>query len=1579
MDETRGESGGWVMVDATVIKGYELRERIGSGGFGVVHRAFQTTVGREVAIKIILPHFANHPDFIRRFENEAQLIARLEHLHIVPLYDYWRDQHGAYLVMRWLRGGSLKDALQKGPFDLEAAALLLDQIGSALEAAHRNDVIHRDLKPANILFDEDGNAYLADFGIAKNLKPGDGATTDSGIILGSPDYISPEQARNGSVTAQTDIYCFGVVLYEMLAGQHPFPAANSVERLYKHLNEPLPALANLADAIADDVNAVISKATAKNPLHRYADALEMASAFRSAAALQRAQTDESLVKQLTLREHEILQLVVDGCTNQEIAQQLYITVATVKWHVRHLYRKLHVRSRVQAICRARELDLIGADADTHALDSPSTYVVLPEPENPYKGLRAFQTTDARDFFGRETLIQKLVNRMNEHHRLAHFLAVVGPSGSGKSSLVKAGLVPALWRGDIAGSERWFVAEMMPGTRPLDELEIALSRVAADRSEQLREHLDRDANGLLRIAALILPNDGSELVLIIDQFEEVFTLVEDETARTHFLDLIYHAVTDARSRVRVIVTLRADFYDRPLHYPQFGELLRQRMETVLPLSAEELEAAIVKPAARVGVLFEDGLVPTITAEVNYQPGALPLLQYALTELFERRSGRTLTQQAFHEIGGAIGALAQRAEELYQEQDETSKETIRQMFLRLVTLGEGAQDTRRRVHLSELRAITGSPDVMDEMIDTFAAYRLLSLDHDPLTRSPTVEVAHEALLQEWERLREWLNTSRADVRLQRQLAAHAAEWDRAQHDVSYLLRGSRLKQFERWSAETELALTPGERAYLDASVDEHDRQAHLERERQAREARLEHRARRVLQGLVGVFLLAALISAALAVFAFGERATAQQQRDSALRQAAVNRSLMLANDAEGAVANGNTDLGLLLALEAVNMDDPPRNAVRALETVGFAFGARAILRDEGNAIVTVAFSPDSRFALSGGCAQLTGDTCAESELILWDVKNGVERQHFPGPAAWVKEMAFHPDGQTALAAYDDGSIIRWDVQNRQRLHTYRGHSGGVNSVAISPDGRLMASGGADGLVLLWDVESGALLHRFDDHTDAVNRVRFSPDGQLLAAGSDDKLIMVWNAATLERVQRLEGHSSGISAMGFRPGYTGTNTTLISAAGLDLREWDFETGETIRSYQVACTSVALAITPDGRTLAISSCAATALYDLENWQFKQSSEAEAHSDVIALAISPDGRYVLEGQFHGQLQLSNMPNTAEIHRFEAEVPLSSSELSPDGRYLLTGAYSGGIAILWDTQTGEEVRRFENQADSVMTVGFSPDGQQAVIGSADWMGNTKDRQLVLVDINTGQVLHRLEGHEFGVRTHAFSPDGRLLLTGGLMFGAGWNDHEPGDFGELILWDVQTGELIRRFDDRIGVFDIAFSADGQQAYTAHLGPALTKTWDVSTGQETGRFDGFCAVILGYEENTVLADMSLIDLQTNDVIRRFVGDYHGGIMAMGISADGRYLISGDTSGDLILWDYATGEKIRQFPVYTTTIWNAFFSPDGQTAYSSAYEGPVRQWRVADWALEELLAWIHANRRIRDFTCDERAQYDIEPLCE
>nr|MBA3874885.1 protein kinase [Anaerolineae bacterium] len=478
------------------LKGYELHERIGAGGFGAVYRAYQSTVGREVAVKIILPRLANQPDFIRRFETEAQIVARLEHPHITPLYDYWRDSEGAYLIMRWLRGGNLHDALQKSAFDVRAAALLLDQMADALSLAHRNHVIHRDIKPANILLDEDGNAYLTDFGIAKDLN-GAVNNTQADAIVGSLDYISPEQARSEAVTHRTDIYSLGVTFYEVLTGEHPFQNLSSVERLYKHINDPLPNITILDPAMTEQVNQVIQKATAKNPEHRYADVLAFAADFRQAIAVQSAPVN--IIELLTQREQEILQLIVDGNSNKEIAQRLTVTLSTIKWYVNQIYAKLGVRSRVQAMVRARELNLL--TKSTAAVSAVPVSTEDFQPENPYKGLRAFQPADNQDFFGREMVTAKLVKALDEGHEFKRFLAVVGPSGSGKSSIVKAGLIPALWRGDLPGSEKWFIIDLLPGAHPLDELEIALTRIAANQSGSLKEQLSRDKRGLIRAAQL----------------------------------------------------------------------------------------------------------------------------------------------------------------------------------------------------------------------------------------------------------------------------------------------------------------------------------------------------------------------------------------------------------------------------------------------------------------------------------------------------------------------------------------------------------------------------------------------------------------------------------------------------------------------------------------------------------------------------------------------------------------------------------------------------------------------------------------------------------------------------------------------------------------------------------------------------------------------------------------------------------------------------------------------------------------------------------------------------------------------
>ena len=340
------------------LKGYELRERVGAGGFGVVYRAYQIGIGRDVAIKVILPEHANRPDFVRQFEVEAQLIARLEHPHIVPLYDYWRDPEGAYLVMRWLPS-SLRASLERGAWSLDATARLLEQIAGALTVAHREGVIHRDIKPDNLLLDEgDENAYLADFGIAQDINIATSAA--EGLIIGSPAYLTPEQIKGEPLTPRTDIYSLGLVVYEMLVNEKPYPDATTpVELIQHHLNTPLPLIRTRRPNLPAAIDEVLQTATAKNPEHRYANALRFAAAFRAGLPhLQRAPA-QPLIEALTARELDILRLIVEGLTNGEIAERLVFSPTTVKWYVRQIYTKLDVHNRHQAIERAQQLNLLG--------------------------------------------------------------------------------------------------------------------------------------------------------------------------------------------------------------------------------------------------------------------------------------------------------------------------------------------------------------------------------------------------------------------------------------------------------------------------------------------------------------------------------------------------------------------------------------------------------------------------------------------------------------------------------------------------------------------------------------------------------------------------------------------------------------------------------------------------------------------------------------------------------------------------------------------------------------------------------------------------------------------------------------------------------------------------------------------------------------------------------------------------------------------------------------------------------------------------------------------------------------------
>jgi DNA-binding SARP family transcriptional activator/ABC-type glycerol-3-phosphate transport system substrate-binding protein len=584
-----------------------------------------------------------------------------------------------------------------------------------------------------------------------------------------------------------------------------------------------------------------------------------------------------------------------------------------------------------------ERQILGHDPD---LDISIEVAVAPAPtavvRNPYKGLQPFGEADTGDFFGRQSMVEELIGRVV----VDRFVAVVGPSGSGKSSVVRAGLIPALRAGAVPGSEKWAIAQTLPGAHPFEELEAALLRAAPDAAPAgLGGQRRGDDLDLLRWVLRILPDEESRLLLVIDQFEELFLLVTDEQVRARFIRNLVEAVEDPHGRLTVVVTLRADFFDRPLDYPLLAPLVVDGQLSVLPITAPELEAATVRPAVGVGVGVEPELVAELIGEVAQQPGVLPLFEFVLTELFEQRVDDRLTLARYRELGGLQGALSRRADELYEQLDEEQRGAAHQVFLRLLTLGEGTEDTRRRVERDELESLESGRPAVEAVLASYGEARLLTFDRSALTNRPTVELAHEALLREWPRLRRWIDEARDDLRLHRALAIELQEWESAGRDEDYLLTGSRLALYDDWSTTTSLGLTDAEHEFVAASDLRRSTEQSAERVRQENEQRLERRALTRLRALVAILAIATIAAVALTAFALNRSSEAERQRDRAEQQteeaerqkveaelarddAVIAGQVVRIKELTAAsLANGQTDpeLGLLLALYAVDLSD------------------------------------------------------------------------------------------------------------------------------------------------------------------------------------------------------------------------------------------------------------------------------------------------------------------------------------------------------------------------------------------------------------------------------------------------------------------------------------------------------------------------------------------------------------------------------------------------------------------------------------------------------------------------------------
>ena len=1494
------------------IRGYDLKEVIGSGAYGVIHRAVQPVIGRDVAVKIIHPRFANDPAFIRRFESEAQTIARLEHPHIVPLYDYWRESDGAYLVMRLFRGGNLQAGLELGPWPLDRIQRLLDHIGPALEAAHRQGIVHRDIKPANILFDEDQNAYLSDFGIAHDsLEKRDRARDGEGTAR--PDYLSPEQLQDGPISPQTDIYSLGAILYEMLTGEKPFASPNSVKSIQNHLLATVPPVSSTRPDLPAEIDDVVRQATEKEPGKRFASVMAMAEAFRSAVAPQ---------------------------------------------------------------LPAREVSATGMHPD------------LPV-ANPYKGLRPYQQADALDFFGREALTAQLLNRIAE----SHFLAVVGPSGSGKSSVVKAGLIPALRQGAVPGSEDWYITEMAPGSHPFEQLEKALRSVAVNPPPSLVDPMQRDQHGMLRTIRRILPEgENAQLLLVIDQFEELFTLVSDEELRNHFLNSLLEAISAPRSPIRVVVTLRADFYDRPLQYQPLAEWFKQNTELVLPLNREELLWAIQEPARRVGARFENGLVAEILADVSGQAGGLPLMQYALTELFNARQNGILTREVYARSGGVLGATARRADEIFLNLASGEQKIIQQVFMHLVTLGEGVEDTRRRVRLDELqqlaRGLAGleGSSVLERILEPFSRARLLIFDHDPATREPTVEVAHEALFRSWLRLRDWLKDYREDIRLQRILAAAVGDWEAAGRDESFLLRGARLAQYETWLKHTEMGLMPREQEFLTESLAAQARQVEEENQRRQREletakklaesegqrakeqtqaaARLRQRAWLLAGALVITLILG------LAAMLAGQQAI--QNEAIAERNAAVSQSLALASGAQVAIGDDNSDQALALALAANQYEDPPMFSQRVLYDVAAGPGTIRQIIGGGGWRWAMDVHPESHRVASGA---------DDGIVMVWDYRSGEKvLQLEGGHGDSIGDVAFSPDGRYLLSgAYDDWMVL-WDGQTGEIVRRFFNPTGDVNGIDISPDGRLAIAATEGGVATLWDLETGEqageLVH--NPEVQIISSV-FHPGGRLAATGSEDGTVIVWDVSEGRAIQSLAVMEGTVFALDFSP-----DGGLLAAGGITDTVFLFETEDWQPAGRLTGHPdwvFGLDFSPDGSQLAVANRDGAVML----WQVAEQrllyKRYGKEGRTLSVQFTDTGQ-VITSASTGNLRLWSITDNRLRQTFTTGNALISMDQTSDQAVSALGT-QGSIDLL-DSATGSQTLQISVQGQEVSALAFSPDDRQVVSALVSGTALNPRIDLVLWDLQSGQPIQTYKGHTQRIHRLVFSPDGETFLS-------------VGDDRQVILWDASSAEVRFRFN---GLTDsgntVAFSPDGSRmaagfgtfrfiSHGEYLDNSI-RVWDTRTGQElahlVGHEDAVVSLAFSPDGQTLLSGsidttLRLWNLSDGTMIRQFDG-HTSGVMSAAFSPDGRFAATGAQDGSLMVWDLASGEAARQIRAHSGVVHFVRFSGDGGTIWSGSEDGTIKVWNPI-LGLEQLFGWVTANRFAPELACDQRRLYGLTASCD
>ena len=1005
---------------------------------------------------------------------------------------------------------------------------------------------------------------------------------------------------------------------------------------------------------------------------------------------------------------------------------------------------------------------------------------------PYQGLEAFGKEQARFFFGREKVVQLLMEKLGQ----ANFVPIIGASGSGKSSVVRAGLIPQLEKNG------WRVLEpILPGDEPLAELKTVLIELFG-RTE------GREVYSLIRTDGLrpvIERLSGSErLLLVVDQFEEVFTLCPKEEERCQFIELLTQVVEIPASRLAIVTTMRADFLEPCLSYESLTRLIQDEAVYMPPLVGADLEEAIASPAELQGYRIERGLLGAIHQDVGQEKGCLPLLQFALTELWDQRDRSThqLTLAKYNQLGGVIGALNCYAEQIYQSLTKHEQDWVKRIFLKLVGTGEGVKDTRLRQPKAELLVIAGDnlavQQAISNVLDELIRGHLLITGQENQQGEAWVDLAHEALMYGWQQFAQWRQEKAIKANLIEQ-ADRVLDLLDAQSseglvlaiqliDVSLKQLGNVFRPIEDslyrvmkktvWGDKLfrghedcicSVAFSPDGQTIVSGSCD--------------RTLRLWDFYGSLIEepfrGHEGDVCSVA--------FSPDGQLIVSGSQDGTVRLWNLHGNLI------GQPFQGHESYVWSVAFSpdgqtiASGGDDW---TVRLWNLHGNLIGQP--FKGHESSVFSVAFSPDGQTLVTGSDDQT---------VRLWNLHGNLISQPFQGHEMAVRSVAFSPDAQTIVSGSWDRTVRLWNLQGKPIGQPFQRHERYVLSVAFSPDGQTIASGSWDGTVCLWNLHGNLINQLFQGKT-YVRSIAFSPDGQTLASGSDDRILHLWHLQDKLidqpfQVHEFQAHESNVWSVAFNP----AGQTIVSG-GWDgtLRLWDLQgkpIGQPFQGHEMAVRSVAFS--PDGRTIASGSNDRTVrLWDLHGNPIGQPFQGH-ESYVLSVAFSPDDQTVLTGSWDGTLRLWDLHGNLIGQPLQAHgIAVRSVAFSPDGQTIASGSDDRTVC-LWDLQGKRLGQPFQGHEDCVWSVAFSPDGQTIVSGS-------RDRTLRLWDTQGNPISQPFQGHEGCITSVTFSPDGDFIVSGS-------------DDQTVRLWQVGWRAWLRVCCDRLRYHPVFQNPQTEEAKAA----------------------------------------------------------------------------------------------------------------------------------------------------------------------